>query len=114
MPELFLKPAQFIRLDLFPAFILKVTDDNLENLTKEDARVIVTNNMFYVLLEDQPGTAKILVEGYLEEFSGSNKEGYSVTTADQSNFFITRSDGCGCGNTLRGFFPYPGVPRHKN
>lgn len=114
MAEISLKPAQFIRLDLFPATVLMIIEELPTSITDQDARVIVTNDMFYVLLEDQPGSAKILFSDYLEEFSGSNREGYAVTTANGSIFIITRANSCGCGNTLRGYFPFPGVPFIKN
>lgn len=108
------KPAEFIRLDLFPASIAKNIENEAVQITNQDARVIVTNNMLYIFLEDQPGKPQIFFEDYLEEFSGNNREGFIVTTANSSEFLITRANSCGCGSTLRGYFPYPGVPFLKN
>jgi len=103
------KEATFIRLDLFPAQVIDATD--LENpfLVSEQLRVIITNDMIYFFAEGTQGP-EIIYEDYLEEFLGNNKIGYTVTSASGRGFAISRAKNCGCGSTLRAFFPFPGVP----
>lgn len=108
MFETELKPAEFIRLDLFPA---TVANSETGLLSEQDMRIIVTNNMVYVLTEGQPHNPDIIYEAYLEEFSGNNREGYIATTATGDTLLVKRANSCGCGNTLRSFFAYVGVPR---
>lgn len=101
------RPANFIRLDLFPAEISTLVDDEYI-LIDNQSRVIVTNDSFYVFVEGEEGPM-IATEQYLSDFTGKNVTGYTVTT-EESTYFIKRAGHCGCGSRLRGFFPFPGVP----
>lgn len=104
-----LKPATFIRLDLFPAQVYEGSNPHDVGFIGDELRAIVTNDYFYLFSEGNTGP-KIVYENYLSEFSGNNKEGYYLSTPDEKIFSISRAKNCGCGSTLRGFFPYPGVP----
>lgn len=103
------RPATFIRLDLFPAQVFETSNPHDIGLLGEELRAIVTNDYFYLFAEGTTGP-KVIYENYLSEFDGNNKTGYILTTPDEKVFEIVRAKNCGCGSTLRGFFPYPGVP----
>lgn len=105
-----IKPAEFIRLDLFPAQIIINSNEGVIAAVQGDARVIITNDMAYIFQDGPTGKPEAVFGEYLEEFEGSNREGYTVTTATGNVLVVTRSKGCGCGSMLRGFFPFPGVP----
>jgi hypothetical protein len=104
-----LKPAKFIRLDLFPAQIMEMTDLKNPTLVSKDMRIIITDDMVYIFKEGNQGPM-IHYASWLEEFTGSNKTGYIATTAAGETFQIARATNCGCGSSLRGFFPFPGTP----
>jgi hypothetical protein len=95
---------------LFPAQVERINEEGEYTLVSADAvRVIVTNDTFYVFVEGERGP-EIAMEEYISDFSGTNVTGYTVITADDSEFRVTRAKHCGCGSRLRGFFPFPGVP----
>lgn len=102
-------PAQFIRLDLFPAFL---QGDNLPDALPggvlDEKRVIITDT-YVLVFSDGPQGPQLLHTWPLLDFSGRNTTGWEVTT-EQYTFRVNRSTGCGCGSRLRGFFPYQGVP----
>ncbi len=101
------EPAEFIWIDLFPA---AVRSGSLENAPiSEELRVIVANNYFYVIDDTIDGPAAIIKEP-LDEFDGSNKTGYTVTTTLGNTYYFIRALNCGCGSRIRGIFPFPGVP----
>lgn len=102
------RPAEFIRLDLFPATVEKIIHEDTVEILSDQARVIITNDTFYAFIDGEFGT-EILIEEYLIDFTGSNISGYIVIT-EETAYKITRTKHCGCGSRLRGFFPYPGVP----
>jgi hypothetical protein len=104
-----LKEAKFIRLDLFPAAILEVSNPHTAELVSKDMRIIITDDMVYIFKEGMQGP-EIHYSSWLNEFTGSNREGYVVTTAAGQIFNVSRAANCGCGSTLRGYFPFPGVP----
>ena len=102
-------PAQFIRLDLFPAFLQGDTlPDTLPGGVIDGKRVIITDT--YVLVFSDGPTGPYLQHTWaLNDISGRHTTGWEVTT-EEHTFRVNRSTGCGCGSRLRGFFPYPGLP----
>lgn len=98
------EPASFIWMDLFPADVTLAPDD-----FRQEVRVIVTDNHFYVLSDGGRGPAIAFKEA-LEEFDGNNKEGYTVSTKEGNTYTFSRSLGCGCGSRVRGIQPFAGVP----
>ncbi len=108
--SLSVRPATFLRLDLFPATVERIDEESGEYtlVSTEAVRAIVTNDTFYVFIDGELGP-EITMEEYISDFSGTNIIGYTVITADDSEYKITRAKHCGCGSRLRGFFPFPGV-----
>lgn len=104
-----LRPATFIRLDLFPAQVFEISNPHDAGFLGDQLRAIITNDSIYLFAEGTTGP-KLTYENYISEFSGSNKTGYTVTTPDDKIFEIQRAKHCGCGSALRAFFPFPGVP----
>lgn len=100
------EPAEFIWLDLFPAKIL--SEMGTFEPKHEEYRVIVTDNYLYILDDTIDGPQAVVKEP-LMDFSGSNKEGYAVTTVNDV-FRVERATNCGCGSRLRGVQPFAGVP----
>lgn len=100
------EPAAFIWLDLFPAKIR--SESGQFQAIHEEYRVIVTDNYFYILDDTIDGPQAIVKEP-LTDFSGSNKEGYTVAT-ETGTYFVERALNCGCGSRLRGIHPFDGVP----
>lgn len=100
-------PAQFIRIDLFPANAV-FTPTEGEPIEYGSARVILTDGNGYVYADTPTGPRAVLV-GALTGFEGSNKTGY-IGTFDDGQLSFARSNGCGCGSRLRGINPLPSTP----
>lgn len=98
------EPAEFIWLDLFPA---KIASELFQPI-HEEYRVIVTDNYFY-LIDDTIDGPQAIIKEPLTDFSGSNKEGYTVST-ETGSYLVQRALNCGCGSRLRGLHPFAGVP----
>lgn len=103
------KPAEFIRLDLFPAKIVNMdTNTNIG----EEFRVIITNDHVYFFV-DGGINPLIHTESPLTDFTRNSNSGYIVAT-EENTFEISRATNCGCGSGLRGFYPFLGVPYRRN
>lgn len=106
-------PAQFIRLDLFPALLI---GDNLPNAQPGnvlDARRIIITDTHVLLFADSNVGPVLAHEWPLIDIEGRNTIGWTTTVEHEGQpltFLVKRSSGCGCGSRLRGIFPYPGVP----
>lgn len=98
----------YIRLDLVPATVRR-TDADGEVTEHQRTRVIVTDAEVHVYQDTDTGPG-MWFTGQLDDFSGSNKTGYTIETSDGDQLFVARSAGCNCGSRLRGFRPFPGVP----
>lgn len=102
------KPAEFIRLDLFPT---KIVDTFSGKNLGEEFRVIITNDHVYFFI-DGGVSPKIFFDAPLVDFSKEVKIGYIVETEDNI-YEISRASNCGCGTSLRGFYPFLGVPYRR-
>lgn len=114
-------PAQFIRIDLFPAnavLTLKAQPQG-EDSEGEDApepvtqnfttvRVILTDTEAYIYADTKEGPRAVL-RADLTAFEGTNRDGYTATL-DGGSIQFKRSNGCGCGSRLRGIRPFPSTP----
>lgn len=98
---------EYLRLDLFPAKVYAFNEESSGNLAT--ARVVVTNDEAFVF-GDGPTGVEVKWSGRLEDFTGDNKQGYTIVLHDGTTLQVARSGGCGCGTRLRGFQPFPGVP----
>lgn len=103
-----LSAPNYVRLDLFPAYVARVYDGVEQPPTTDRARVIITDRDFYVFLDSSSGP-ECDISGVLYDASGDNRAGYSVTLDDEAEYSVRRSQNCGCGSRLRGFHPFPGV-----
>lgn len=103
-----LEPADFIRLDLFPSLVIDRTSEPPIQLG-DQIKVVITHNAIYGFVDGPTGKPITLFKEYLEEVSGDNKTSYIVSTASEKILEITRAQHCGCGSTLKGYFPFPGV-----
>lgn len=103
--ELDTEPAKYISLDLFPASVHVGSEDSPS--LKDDYKVIVTDNYFYVIT-DTPEGAVLEVKEPLVSFEGNYKTGHVVET-DQNVYYIRKSTNCGCGTRLRSLRPFKGV-----
>lgn len=103
------EPANEVWLDLFPA---KIYDETLEFVpAHEEYRVIVTDNRFYVI-DDTIDGPKVIISEPLEQFLGSNREGYRIYT-EYRHYLVERAPNCGCGSRIRGLHPFAGVPQAR-
>lgn len=105
--SVYIYPAQYIRIDVFPASVT-VVDDDENYFPGREYRIIATDNRLYVLTDDVDGPCDLLNEE-LVEFSGGPKEGWTAKTV-YNTYHIKREDNCGCGSRLRGYHPFLGVP----
>ncbi len=95
----------YIRLDLFPATITR-GDGTVHDLV----RAVVSEDTLYVFVDDNP-TPKLEFEEKLFDFEKIGRSRYKVTADDDGEeIAINKRAGCGCGNKLRGFRAFPGVP----
>lgn len=95
---------EFIRLDMFPSTVTMP-----DGTIYDPARAIVSENTIYVFMNGSPPEA--VVTEKLSDFTSVNRNRYTATTDDTNEeIIITKRAGCGCGNRLRGFRPFPGVP----
>lgn len=100
---------EYIRLDLFPAIVTRA-----DGTVFDPVRAVVTDDSLYVFQDDNP-TPRIVLQELLHDFSARSRTAYTVVTDDeQESITIVKRAGCGCGNKLRGFRPFPGTPLKKN
>lgn len=107
-------PAQYIRLDLFPAILTPLADspplpDQQPGAVLDGKRIIATDTYFLLYSDTQDGPMLQQV-WTLQSFEGRNTTGWTVRTEEGYNFLVRRSSHCGCGTKLRSIFPYMGVP----
>lgn len=95
----------YIRLDMFPAVV------TLEDGTTFDpCRAVVTDESLYVFVDGSP-TPYLEFKAELYDYQPVSRTSYKVITDDeQATIYINKRAGCGCGNKLRGFRPFPGTP----
>lgn len=100
------QPAQYIQMDLFPAQI-ELDGEPLG----DDNKIVVTDNRVYVIRHD-PEAPYIALEGETSRalFDRLSLTEYTVSTTDGRTLTFRRAVNCGCGNRLRGVYPFPGVP----
>jgi hypothetical protein len=109
-PTFDVPPAQFIRLDLFPALLI---GDNLPNARPGgvlDAKRVIVTDTHVLVFSDSPTGPELTHTWALVDIQGRNTIGWTIETDEGINFKVRRSTGCGCGTRLRGFSPYRGVP----
>lgn len=94
-----------MRLDIFPA-ALNVSG----GATDEEylsARVIVTADRIYAWKDGMRGEGPVLVmDERIDDITGRNTTGWTVTLSDGREAFFRRGGGCACGSRLRGFRPF--------
>lgn len=98
MAELDVEPAEYIWFDMFPALVRGPETD------LRDCRVILTDNHLYAFSESPTGPVVSLKQPHTD--------GYTLTMMNNQvgEYTITRQLTCGCGATLRGIYPFLGVP----
>lgn len=106
-------PAQYVRLDLFPAVISTKDPANPLPNTQlggvlDSKRVIVTDTKV-LIFADSPTGPILLHDWNLVDITGKSTVGWTIETEDRL-ILVRRSGGCGCGSRLRGLRPYPGLP----
>ncbi len=100
---------EYIRLDMFPATVTRA-----DGSTIDPARVIVTEDTLYVFKDNNP-TPALELSALLYDFESISRTRYKVVTDDErEEIVITKRAGCGCGNKLKGFRAFPGVPLRRD
>lgn len=94
------EPAKYIQLDLFPCMV----EGPLGPVSGE-ARVIVTDDYFYVFVDAPRGPEVIAKAPLTSPVGGSLTAGYSIC-----GYKVVKKTSCGCGSRLRSFYPFLGVP----
>lgn len=112
--ELTPPPAEYVRLDLFPAIMTPLEGspplpDQQPGAVLDGKRIIATDTYFLIFSDTSTGP-KLQHVWVLNSFEGRNTTGWTVTTEEGYNFLVRRSSHCGCGTKLRSIFPYMGVP----
>lgn len=99
----------FLRLDLFPATVIAPG-----GIKYDPARVVVTDSEVYVFMDGNPPAPTI--QEHIFDFKSVSRTSFVVTLDDdeRTELQVNRRAGCGCGNKLRGFRPFPGVPLIRN
>lgn len=96
---------QFIRLDMFPSTVTCPDGTKLRTV-----RTVVTDTELYVFQDASPQPISVVVEP-LYDHSALSRTAHKVTSDEtRGEYLIERQSGCGCGNKLKGFRPFPGVP----
>lgn len=98
-----------IGLDFFPAFVTLPTGTTLT-----PARVFVANAdglgdrvLVYII---QNGEPYLFYDRPLVSYSGNALRAIALQVAD-GEVLVRKEDGCGCGNPLKSFNPWPGERR---
>ena len=105
--------ANFIRFNLFPLSVHVIDADGNQVNEHPKARGIVTDDEVFVYVDSSDGPV-VLYEERIDDFTGSAKTGWTVTTSDGHTVQFQRTQGCACGSRLKGFNPFPGVPYERN
>lgn len=98
----------FIRLDLFPATVTRADGDKFD-----PCRAVVTDDSVYVFMDANPRPTEVFT-ARLDDYETVSRRSYRVVTDDGEELLLEKRNGCGCGNKLRGFRAFPGVPLVKN
>lgn len=99
-----LHPVKHIVHELFPARIVAGGA-----YLGTGFKVFITD-LTLTIWEEGPDKPVLKYEGVYDSIEGTRKDGLSLSIDDEM-YYIVRDDHCGCGSRLRGFHPYPGVPR---
>ena len=99
---------EYLRLDLFPATVTRA-----DGSTLDPVRAVVTEDTLYVFQDSSPAPEAVLVEPLYDFESASRTRFIATTDDDREQITIAKRAGCGCGNKLRGFRAFPGVPLKK-
>lgn len=99
------EPAEYVRMDLFPC-----TVEGPQGTLGPEARIILTDNHFYVFVDAPLGPEAILKVKHEAEtdYTGSLKDGFQI-----GEYRVVKNATCGCGSRLRSFYPFLGVPHHS-
>jgi hypothetical protein len=99
---------EYLRLDMFPATVTRGDGSIIDPV-----RAVVTEDTLYVF-EDANPTPQAVIIAPLYDFESKSRTRYIATTDDeQEQIVIAKRAGCGCGNKLKGFRAFPGVPLKK-
>ena len=93
-----------IELDVFPARV-RLSHGG----TVEPVRALIAEGDLVVWSASGGGPHEVHRSKVLS-YEGGRSSGYSVLT-DQGQVVVTRAGGCGCGNALKSFNPFPGRRR---
>jgi hypothetical protein len=100
---------EYLRLDLFPATVTR--GDSTEY---GPVRAVVSEDTLYVFQDSSPAP-ELLFSELLYDFDYNSRNRYTAVTDDDRELItITKRAGCGCGNKLKGFRPFPGVPLKRS
>lgn len=99
---------EYLRLDMFPATVTRG-----DGTVLDPVRAVVTEDTLYVFQDSNPTPEAVIIEP-LYDFEAASRTRYIVTTDDDhEQIVISKRAGCGCGNKLKGFRAFPGVPLKK-
>lgn len=101
----------FLRFNLHPIEVEIKNGDELKAIHYE-SRVVVTDEDVFLYVNGNSGP-EIGFTDRLEDFSGNAADGWTVQTSTGLTLNMTRSVGCGCGSSLKGYNPFPGIPFEK-
>lgn len=100
---------EYLRLDMFPATVTRGDGSVLDPV-----RAVVTDSQLYVFMDGNPRPQEELIVDLYDYEVLSRTHSRVITDNDKEQIEITKRAGCGCGNKLRGFRPFPGVPLLRN
>lgn len=104
-----LRMPAYIRLNLFPATVTRA-----DGTVLDPVRAVVTDDTLYVFQDANPHPVEVLVAA-IDEYSSISRTHWRVIADDTlEKIEINKRAGCGCGNKLRGFNAFPGVPMVRN
>ena len=93
---------------MFPATVTRG-----DGTVLDPVRAVVTEDTLYVFQDANPTPEAVLIE-QLYDFESASRTRYTVTTDDdREQIIISKRAGCGCGNKLKGFRAFPGIPLRK-
>ena len=100
---------QYLRLDMFPATVTRG-----DGTVIDPARAVVTEDTLYVFQDNNPTPIAVVIEE-LYDFESKSRARAAVekTGKDREQIVISKRAGCGCGNKLKGFRAFPGIPLKK-
>lgn len=100
---------EYLRLDMFPATVTRGDGSIIDPV-----RAVVTEDTLFVFQDHNPTPMAVLIEP-LYDFESASRTRYVATTDDgREQITISKRPGCGCGNKLKGFRAFPGIPLKKS